>query len=69
MVTSTATSVAPRQNLVIENEIPLHLEDACTVNAIRNGKLVAVRWNDLTDSEKRTANLVTFHLCDWEVSA
>jgi hypothetical protein len=49
-----------------ETDLHAHIEDACTVNSIRNGKLVAVRWNDLTEEERRCANLVTFHLCDWE---
>jgi len=36
------------------------------VSAIRDGKLVEVSWNDLTEGEKRDAYVALFHPCDWE---
>lgn len=34
--------------------------------AIRNGLIVEVSWNDLTESEKRDAYVAMFSPCDWE---
>ena len=36
------------------------------VSAIRNGRIVSVDWNDLTEGEKRDAYVTMFHPCDWE---
>lgn len=33
--------------------------------AIRNGRIVPVDWNDLTESEKRDAYVAMFSPCDW----
>ncbi len=39
-----------------ESDVLPHIEDTSDlVNAVRNGCLVQVRWNDLTEAEKRQA--------------
>lgn len=35
------------------------------VNAIRDGKLVAVPWSQLTSEEKRAAHVAFFRPCNW----
>ena len=35
------------------------------VNAIRDGKLVQVRWDELTSDEKRSAHVALFHQWGW----
>ena len=54
---------------IIESDIIPHIEDTPElVNAIRDGRLVQVSWNDLTPEERRAANAVMFDLrCeeDW----
>ncbi len=42
-------------NRVVESDITQHVEDDITVNAIRNGKIVQVYWNELTDGEREEA--------------
>ena len=36
------------------------------VNAIRDGKLVQVRWDELTSDEKRSAHVALFHQGGWQ---
>lgn len=47
-----------------ESDILPHLEDDDIVNAIRDGRLVRIRWNDLYESEKRAAYDAIFRPCD-----
>jgi hypothetical protein len=51
----TIPTTAPSVNRVIESDLSQRIEDTDLVNAIRNGKLVQVRWNDLTEAEQRQA--------------
>jgi len=39
--------------------------DTDLVNAIRQGKLVQVRYCDLTEDEKRAAYVAFFHQSNW----
>lgn len=45
---------------IAECDLQAHIEDDLEVNAIRNGQLVSVRWNELTDDERRAAYDVLF---------
>jgi hypothetical protein len=63
--TSSTPSTIERQ---IETDLRQHIEDGLTVNAIRGGRIVHVRWNDLTPDERRAAQTVTFHLYGQEVA-
>ena len=45
-----------------ESDLLQHVEDDIKVNAIRDGRLVEVSWNDLTPEERRAANAVMFDL-------
>ncbi len=58
------------QNTVIEADVLVHVEDTPgLVNAVRNGKLVQVSWNELTEDEQRAAHAVMFDLrCEGEWS-
>ncbi len=58
---SVATTL-PVQTTIPESDLQAHIEDDLTVNAIRDGKLVEVHWNDLTEDERRAANVVMFHI-------
>lgn len=50
-------------NRVIESDQLQHIQDTPDlVNAIRDGKLVQVTWNELTPEERRAAECVTFAL-------
>ncbi|HYU72388.1 MAG TPA: hypothetical protein VEL31_06880 [Ktedonobacteraceae bacterium] len=51
---------------LIETDLQAHVEDDIKVNAVRDGKLVEVSWNDLTEDERRAAYVATFHPCCWE---
>jgi hypothetical protein len=46
---------ATNQVATPQRAIRQHIEDTNLVNAIRNGKLVQVSWNQLTPDEKRAA--------------
>lgn len=35
------------------------------VNAIRDGKIVEIPWNQLTEAEKRQAYNALFNPCNW----
>ena len=48
--------------LVREDDLEQHIEDDLKVNAIRDGKLVEVPWNELTDDERRAAYVELFHM-------
>ncbi len=50
---------------IIETDLQAHVEDDITVNAIRDGKLVEVLWNDLTEGERRAAYVALFDPCCW----
>jgi len=50
MIAQTATAT-----LIREDDTQAHIEDSLKVNAIRNGQLVEVYWNALTDDERRAA--------------
>lgn len=63
-ITSSTSSTIER---AIETDLQAHIEDGLTVNAIRDGRIVQIRWNDLSDAEKRAAQTVTFHLYGQEV--
>jgi hypothetical protein len=53
---NTAVQTTPTTNRVIESDLQQHIEDTDElVGAIRNGKLVQVRWNDLSEGEQRQA--------------
>ena len=56
----------PAQKSMPESDLIPHIEDTPEliemVNAIRNGVMVQVSWNDLTQDERRAANAVTFAL-------
>jgi len=59
---STPTvDVAP----IIEPDLAQHIDYRPTVNAIRDGKLIEVSWNDLTEDERRAAYVVMFNPCRW----
>jgi hypothetical protein len=48
---------------ILESDIIPHIEDEPElVNAIRNGRLVQVSWNELTDEEQRAARANMFDL-------
>ena len=53
-------------SLSIQEDEPHSLEadQVVTVNAIRDGKLIEVAWNELTDDERRAAHVELFHLYD-----
>ncbi len=54
---------------LMETDLEQHIEDDLEVNAIRDGKLVQVYWNALTEDERRAAYVATFHpCCSQEVS-
>jgi hypothetical protein len=40
---------------IIKTDLQAHIEDTDIVSAIRNGKLVNISWNELTEDEKRQA--------------
>ena len=50
---------------MIEPDLKEHIEDDLKVNAIRDGKLVEVFWNDLTEGERRAAYVALFDPCCW----
>ncbi len=50
---------------MIEPDLKEHIEDDLKVNAIRDGKLVEVSWNDLTEDERRAAYVAMFDPCRW----
>jgi hypothetical protein len=50
---------------IIETDLVQHIEDDITVNAIRDGKLVEVFWNNLTEDEQRAAYVAMFDPCRW----
>lgn len=65
-----STSVlAPRQqsprNPIPECDLKAHVEDDLMVNRIVNGRLVACRWNDLSEAERRAAEVVRNRPCEW----
>jgi hypothetical protein len=64
-ITSSTPSTIER---AIEQDLRLLVEDGLTVNAIRGGRIVHIRWNDLTPDERRAAQTVTFHLYEQEVA-
>ncbi|MBV9616406.1 MAG: hypothetical protein JO031_13185 [Ktedonobacteraceae bacterium] len=49
-----------------EDDMQTHIEDSLTVNAIRDGLLIDVPWNELTDEERRAAYVTTFHIYEVE---
>lgn len=51
------------QNILREDDLTSHIEDDLIVNAIRNGHLVPMRWNDLTPEERLAAYAATFNPC------
>ncbi len=60
----TQTETPAKQELLCRHEDDLlqHSEDDLTVNAIRDGKLVNVFWNELTEAEKRAAYCDLFRI-------
>lgn len=65
-----STSVRQRSQQSPRNPIPecdlqAHVQDDLVVNRIVNGRLVACRWNDLDESERRSAEVVLFAPCEW----
>lgn len=57
---SDRTLTTPTLEHRIEQDMHQHIEDDLIVNAIRNGKLVQVHWNDLTEDERVAARNVLF---------
>lgn len=45
-----------------ESDVLVHIEDTPLVTAIRDGRLIELSWNALTDDERRAANCVTFQI-------
>ena len=43
------------------DDLAAHIDDEIRVNAIRNGQLVEVYWNDLTDDERTAARYAMFY--------
>ena len=56
MNTTTSTST-----LIRDDDMQQHIEDDLNVNAIRDGKLVEVYWNELTESEQQAARYNLFY--------
>lgn len=56
------STTAKRPNRVIESDIIPQIEDTPLVNAIRDGKLIELSWNELTDDEQRAARANMFDL-------
>ena len=56
-MTTTLTSTA---SIVREDDVQQHIEDDLMVNAIRDGKIVQVRYNELTEDERRAAEVALF---------
>ncbi len=54
---TTSTTIEQR---IPDCDIPVHLDDEIVVNAIRNGQIIQVYWNELTESERREAYNATF---------
>ncbi|HYU72013.1 MAG TPA: hypothetical protein VEL31_04985 [Ktedonobacteraceae bacterium] len=50
---------------LIETDLKEHIEDDLKANAVRDGKLVEVAWNDLTEDERRAAYVALFDPCGW----
>ncbi len=50
---------------MIEPDLKEHIEDDLKVNAVRDGKLIEVFWNDLTEDERRAAYVAMFDPCRW----
>jgi len=50
---------------MIEPDLKEHIEDDLKVNAIRDGTLFEVFWNDLTEGERRAAYVALFDPCCW----
>jgi len=46
--------------LLVEPDLHAHTSEML-VNAIRNGKMVRIRWSELTDDEKRQAHVNLFY--------
>lgn len=66
--TAGADALTWLPNTMPESDVLPHIEDTPLVNAIRDGKLVEVRWNRLTDEEQRQARARMFDLrseYDW----
>ncbi len=51
----------PTDQRMSESDVLVHIQDTPLVNAIRDGKLVQVSWNELTEAERRAAQVVMFH--------
>lgn len=61
---STADLQAANQRRIdlehnIDQDLDAHIADDLLVNAIRGGKLVPIRWHNLTEAEKRAAYYAT----------
>ena len=55
--------IEPRTSpLVREDDLEQHIEDDMKVNTIRDGKLVEVAWNELTEAERRAAYVGLFDI-------
>lgn len=61
-ITAPTTIATAINTLVREDDLLQHIQDELTVNAIRDGKLVEVRWADLSEDEQRAAYCSTFHI-------
>lgn len=51
--------------LLVEPDLHAHTSEPL-VNAIRGGRIVRVRWSELTPGEQRQARLNMFHSCEYE---
>lgn len=59
-MTTTDSTTLERQ---IEQDQEAHIENTLSMpNAIRDGKLTPVHWNELTDEEQRAARARMFQL-------
>jgi hypothetical protein len=67
-MSETTTANPSTIERAIETDLQAHIEDGLTVNAIRDGRIVQIRWNDLTPDERHGAQTVTFHLYEQEVA-
>ncbi len=57
------STTAKQPNRVIESDVLVHIQDTPElVNAIRNGKLIEMSWNELTPDEQRQARANMFDL-------
>ena len=62
---NTTSTVTHNAACITETDLTPHTEDDSKVNAIRDGKLVEVCWNDLTEDEQRAAYVALFDPCGW----